>query len=120
MEGRRRGRGGGGHHVVLEKLIPAVINSSVFTYLDVNKHFILHVDGSSNGLSFALYQQQQQQLRVLLSTDEIRAILSPVKNQNYQEEVRVAAVAVTKQPETDSREVFSGTCVIGIFKNQIQ
>ena len=58
--------------------------------------------------------------RQILSTGEIRAILSPVENQNYQEEVREAAVAVTKQPETDSKEVFSEKCVSGISKNQIQ
>ena len=39
----------------------------------------------------------------VLSTDEIKAILSPVKNQGDNEEVLVAALAVTKQPETDCK-----------------
>lgn len=41
--------------------------------------------------------------RQILSTDGIRVILSPDKNKNYQEQVKVAAVAVTEQPETDSK-----------------
>ena len=43
----------------------------------------------------------------VLSTDEIKAILSPVKNQDDHEEAWVAALAVTKEPETDSKKGFS-------------
>ena len=56
----------------------------------------------------------------VLSTDEIKAILSPVKNQGDNEEVLVAVLAVTKQPETDCKEVFSDKCVSSIYKCQPQ
>ena len=58
--------------------------------------------------------------RQVLSTDKIRAILSPAKNQDDHEEAWVAALAVTKQPETDNKEVFSDRCVSSISRNQIQ
>ena len=44
----------------------------------------------------------------VLSNDEIKARLSPVKNQDDWQEVWVAALAVTMQAQTDSKEVFSG------------
>ena len=56
----------------------------------------------------------------VLSTDEIRAILSPVKNQDDHQEIWVATLAVTKQPKTDSKEVFSDKYVSSISKNQAQ
>ena len=56
----------------------------------------------------------------VLSNDEIKARLSPVKKQDDHEEVWVAALAVTKQPETGSKEVFSDKCVSSISKDQIQ
>ena len=59
------------------------------------------------------------QLKVL-STNEIKAILSPVKNQDNHEEFWVVALAVTRQSETDSKNVFSDTCVSSISKDQIQ
>lgn len=51
---------------------PAVTNASLLTYPYVNKHFIHHVDGSNNGLSFSLYQQQEEQLRVIGYGSRIR------------------------------------------------
>ena len=47
----------------------------------------------------------------VLSNDEIKAILSLVKNQDDHEEVWVAALAVTKLPESGSKDLFSGKCV---------
>ena len=55
----------------------------------------------------------------VLFTDEIKAILSPVKNQYDHEKVWVAALAVTKQPETGSKKLFSDTCASSITKDQI-
>ena len=51
----------------------------------------------------------------VLSTDEIRALLSPVKNKDGHEDVWIASL--TKQPETDNKEVFSNKCVSGFPKN---
>ena len=56
----------------------------------------------------------------VLFTDEVNVILSPVKNQDDHEEVWVAALAVIKQPETYSKEVFSDKCLSSISKNQLQ
>ena len=56
----------------------------------------------------------------VLSTDEIKAVLSPFKNQNNHEEFWVATLAVTRQPETDSKNVSSDKCVSSISKDQIQ
>ena len=57
---------------------------------------------------------------LVLSTDEIKTILSPVKNQDDHEDVWIAALAVTKHPETDNKEVFSDKIVSSISKDQIQ
>ena len=46
----------------------------------------------------------------ILSTGEVTAILSPVKNQEDNEEVWVAVLAVTKQPKASSKDVFSDRC----------
>ena len=51
--------------VALEKSISAVTNPPVLTYPDFSKDFILHVDASKDGLGCNLYQQQQDQLRVI-------------------------------------------------------
>ena len=56
----------------------------------------------------------------VLSTDEIKAVLSPFKNQNNHEEFWVATLAVTRQPETDSKNVSRDRCVSSISKDQIQ
>ena len=52
--------GGGGekHQVALEKLILAIRNPPILTYLDFSKDFILHVDASKYGSGYALYQKQ--------------------------------------------------------------
>ena len=52
--------GGGGekHQVALEKLILAITNPPILTYLDFSKDFILHVDASKYGSGYALYQKQ--------------------------------------------------------------
>ena len=55
-----------------------------------------------------------------LSTDEIKTILSPAKNQDDHEEIWVAALTVTKQPQTGSEEVLDYKCVSSISKNQMQ
>ena len=39
-----------------------------------------------------------------LSTDEIKAILSPVKSQDDHEHVWIVVLVVTKQPEADSKK----------------
>ena len=46
----------------------------------------------------------------ILSTGEVTATLSPVKNQEDNEEVWVAVLAVTKQPKAGSKDVFSDRC----------
>ena len=46
----------------------------------------------------------------ILSTGEVTAILSPVKNQEDNEEVWVAVLAVTKQPKADRKDIFSDRC----------
>ena len=56
----------------------------------------------------------------LLSTDEIKTILWPAKNQDDHKGIWVAALAVTKQPQTGSEEVFNYKCISSISKNQIQ
>ena len=56
----------------------------------------------------------------VLSNDEIKARLSPVKNQDDWQEVWVAALAVTMQAQTDSKEVFSGKCVSSVSKDLMQ
>ena len=56
----------------------------------------------------------------VLFTNEIKTILSPAKNQDDHEGIWVAALAVTKQPQTVSEEVFNYKCVSSISKNQMQ
>ena len=56
----------------------------------------------------------------VLSTDEIKTILSPAKNQDNHEWIWVAALAVTKQPQTGSEKIFNYKCVRSISKNEIQ
>ena len=53
-------------------------------------------------------------LKLQISTDEIKAILSPVKNLHDPEEVWVADLAVTRQPKTNSKNVFSDNCMSSI------
>ena len=53
------------HQVALPKLISALTNQPVWTYLEFSKDFILHVDSSKNNLSSALYQQHQDRMRVI-------------------------------------------------------
>ena len=45
---------------------------------------------------------------------EIKAMLSPVKNLYDHEEVWVAALAVTRQPKINSKNVFSHNCMSSI------
>ena len=54
------------HQVALGKFTSAVTNPAVLTYPDFNTDFILDIDTSKYGLGFALYQQPQDQLRVIL------------------------------------------------------
>ena len=42
------------------------------------------------------------------------------KKQDHHEEFWVAALAVTNQPEIDSKEIFSDKCLSSISKDQIQ
>lgn len=51
-----------------------------------------------------------------LSTDQIKAILSLFENQDDHEGVWAAILAVTKQLEIDSKELFSDRCVSCISK----
>ena len=51
------------HQVALGKFTSAVTNPAVLT--DFNTDFILDIDTSKYGLGFALYQQPQDQLRVI-------------------------------------------------------
>ena len=53
------------HQVALGKFTSAVTNPAVLTYPDFNTDFILDIDKSKYGLGFALYQQPQDQLRVI-------------------------------------------------------
>ena len=46
----------------------------------------------------------------ILSTGEVTATLSPAKNQEDNEELWVAVLAVTKQPKASSKDVFSDRC----------
>ena len=52
------------HQAPLEKLICSVTNTLVLIYPDFSKDFKFHVDASKDALGCALYQQQQDQLRV--------------------------------------------------------
>ena len=56
----------------------------------------------------------------ILSIGEVKAIFPPHKNQGDNKKVWVADLAVTKQPKTDSKEVFSDKYVSSISKDQIQ
>ena len=57
--------GGEKHQVAVQKLISVVTNPLLLTYPDFSKDFILHVVASKDDLGCALYQQQQDQLRVI-------------------------------------------------------
>ena len=66
----------------------------------------------ANCLSRSLFEVRVQHR--VLSTDEIKAILSPVKNLHDPEEVWVADLAVTRQPKTNNKNVFSDNCMSSI------
>ena len=53
------------HRAALDQLINAISNPSVMAYPNYTQPFILHTDASEQGLGAALYQKQNDQLRVI-------------------------------------------------------